>query len=230
VDYKSLANLGKRFRAKRFSVIVELLEGVLRQKDNVNILDVGGLCEYWVNLPEELAGKCHITLINPQEYVTEGKSPFPELTMTPIVGDGCDLSQYDDKSFDLVHSNSVIEHVESFERMIKFASESRRVGNAIYAQTPYLWFPIEPHYGTPFLHWLPHMHHASIESKKGVGVYKRKDNSYRDYAESYQFIKHCILLNKSCFRYLYSDCEYRDERIGPITKSLVAIRPYSIRD
>ena len=52
-------------------------------------------------------------------------------------------------------SNSVIEHLSSFERQQAFASEARRVGRALWIQTPAKEFFIEPHLLAPFIHYFP---------------------------------------------------------------------------
>ncbi|WP_255695553.1 methyltransferase domain-containing protein [Rhodohalobacter sp. 614A] len=53
-----------------------------------------------------------------------------------VQGDALDMHMFEDKSFDVVFSNSVIEHVGSFENQRRFADEVRRVGKAYWVQTP----------------------------------------------------------------------------------------------
>jgi ubiquinone/menaquinone biosynthesis C-methylase UbiE len=81
---------------------------------------------------------------------------FPEVSQgfRYILGDGCQLP-IGDKSVDLAFSNSAIEHVGDFERQRRFAAELMRIGKTIYCQTPCRLFPVDPHLGTPFVHWLP---------------------------------------------------------------------------
>jgi hypothetical protein len=71
-----------------------------------------------------------------------------------MIGDGCALEQAD-RSYDILFSNSVIEHVGDWERQQAFAREVRRVGKKIWIQTPAFECPIEPHYLAPIVHWLP---------------------------------------------------------------------------
>ncbi len=62
---------------------------------------------------------------------------------------------FPDKSFDLVWSNAVLEHVGNFERQKLFLQEIKRVGRRAFITTPNRNFPIEIHTRTPLLHFLP---------------------------------------------------------------------------
>src|SRR3546814_10323990 len=71
------------------------------------------------------------------------------------------------RSFDIAHSNSVIEHVITWDNMKNFARETRRVAAWHYVQTPYFWFPVDPHfYKLPFYHWLPRPLRAKLRSEE----------------------------------------------------------------
>lgn len=72
-----------------------------------------------------------------------------------VLADGLDLP-FEDKSFDIVHSSAVLEHVGSFQNQRKFIQECARVAKrAIFLTTPNAWFPVEFHTSLPLLHWLP---------------------------------------------------------------------------
>ncbi|WP_394808254.1 class I SAM-dependent methyltransferase [Nitrosomonas sp.] len=60
---------------------------------------------------------------------------------------------FDDKSYNMVFSNAVIEHVGDEARQLLFLKEILRVGNIIFFTTPNKFFPIETHTSVPFLHW-----------------------------------------------------------------------------
>lgn len=61
---------------------------------------------------------------------------------------------FDDGSFDLAYSSSVVEHLPP-ERRAAFAAELRRVARGWWVQTPAFSFPVEPHALLPAAHWLP---------------------------------------------------------------------------
>ena len=71
-----------------------------------------------------------------------------------VQGDACALPFADD-SFDVVHSNAVIEHVGGPERQESFVREALRVGRRVFLTTPNRWFPVEVHTRLPLVHWLP---------------------------------------------------------------------------
>jgi hypothetical protein len=71
-----------------------------------------------------------------------------------IQADGRDLP-FDDKSFDVVHSNAVLEHVGPRPEQRRFVAELVRVGKAGFVTTPNRWFPFDMHSRLPVLHWFP---------------------------------------------------------------------------
>jgi hypothetical protein len=63
---------------------------------------------------------------------------------------------FNDRSFDVVHSSAVLEHVGSVDNQIRFISECARVARkAAFLTTPNRWFAIEFHTVLPIVHWLP---------------------------------------------------------------------------
>lgn len=63
---------------------------------------------------------------------------------------------FGDRSFDLVHSSAVLEHVGSLDNQAAMISECLRVARrGICLTTPNRWFPVEFHTQLPLVHWLP---------------------------------------------------------------------------
>jgi 2-polyprenyl-3-methyl-5-hydroxy-6-metoxy-1,4-benzoquinol methylase len=90
-----------------------------------------------------------ITLIN----VKPCETSYNNISL--IVGDARDIHQFREHQFDVVYSNSVIEHVGDPTDMQRMAQEVRRVSKSYFMQTPYRYFPIEPHFVFPFFQFLP---------------------------------------------------------------------------
>jgi ubiquinone/menaquinone biosynthesis C-methylase UbiE len=61
-----------------------------------------------------------------------------------------------DRTFDLVHSSAVLEHVGSLDNQGRMIAECLRVARrGVCLTTPNRWFPIEFHTQLPLVHWLP---------------------------------------------------------------------------
>lgn len=218
-NYNNPKSFGSRMRARRLAPLVMLISKVHSQKGKVSILDVGGRETYWKALPSEFLEKnsVKVTILNlPCDLVGEESAIFAY-----AVGDACDLSQYPDHSFDIVHSNSVIEHVGNWDRIKSFAKEVRRLAPSLFVQTPYFWFPIEPHFIKLAHHWLPKPLRMSMWLRFKMG--ERGRASHIDEAMT-QLDDEPYLLDMRMFRFLFPDCRIIRERFLLFTKSMVAFR------
>ena len=115
----------------------------------MSILDLGGQPSFWNGVPLRL----NLTILNLPGSL-ECNVPTHH-NICYVEGDACDIRKFEDRSFDLVFSNSVIEHVGSTERQASFARQARRYGRSYWVQTPSKWFPIEAHCGMPFWWFYP---------------------------------------------------------------------------
>jgi hypothetical protein len=139
-------SLAARLRSKRFELFQSLVKSLRRP---ITILDVGGTQIFWemIGFIEEPGVRIHILNIDPV------KADHPNVTSS--IGDARDMAQFEDDEFDIVFSNSVIEHVGGYEQQRKMANELQRVGKRYFVQTPNRFFPIEPHFLFPFFQFLP---------------------------------------------------------------------------
>jgi hypothetical protein len=137
---------------------------------------------------------------------------------TSVVGDATDLSLFADDAFDVVFSNSVIEHVGDLDMQRRMAQEVQRVGRRYFVQTPNYYFPIEPHYLFPGFQWMPLEWRAWLLHHFDMGWSKRKATR----EEARQSVGSVRLLRKGEFTSLFPEAHVYDEKVYGLTKSFVA--------
>ena len=150
VVYSSVSQFRTR-RGRRLRQLIEALAAELGR--DITILDLGGVPGYWQNVG--IGNIARIELLNLAEAELGRDLPpgMPEGLFVSRIGNACSLTDYADGSVDLVHSNSVLEHVGDWGNMRAKADEMMRVGRAGWMQTPAWGFPFEPHFRTLFMHW-----------------------------------------------------------------------------
>jgi hypothetical protein len=115
----------------------------------------------------------------------------------------------------------VIEHVGQWEQMRAMANEVRRVAGGYLVQTPYFWFPVEPHARTPLLHWVPESLAYRVVMKRQCGYWSKR----KTVDSAVRAVQSAKLLDRAQMRSLFPDAEVKSERFAGLTKSLIAIRP-----
>lgn len=204
------------FRRRRFAMIEPLVRKIHAEKGKCSVIDVGGREEYWAPvLPLLTECNVHITVVN-----LEKTQPKPGRHFDFAYGNACDLGSYADQSFDLVHSNSLIEHVGRWDDMKRCAGEMRRLAKRYYVQTPYFWFPLEPHFRVPFFHWMPEQVRARLVKNFKIGYFNRAQTL----DQAMQNVQSAVLLDKLQMVELFPDADVRFERVAGVPKSLIAIR------
>ncbi len=221
-DVDSETSFSNRGRSRRFEAFARLVDDVSRQASApIRILDIGGRSAFWEQRGWAGRQDVHIVIANLEAELAacEGDRPAHD-NIELHAGDATNLFAFADLSFDIVFSNSVIEHLETFERQAAMAAEVTRLAPQYWVQTPNFWFPVEPHFLTPAWHWLP------VSAR--VALLRRRRWGWRgpcpDRNEARELVREVRLMRGAELRRLFPGATLKRERLGPFVKSFVALQ------
>ena len=231
-DNKEPNSLANRLRRKRFKLFLQLLEGLEKP---VKVLDLGGTVMFWEQMG--FGGK-EYTATDDDPKPPESEKPWEILTdkmqikiyllnkkkevvkhsdFISLAGDARNLQQFEDNSFDIAFSNSVIEHVGGWEDQRMMADEMLRVGKRLYLQTPNRYFLVEPHFLFPMFQFFPIGWRIFLVRNFNLGWYKRLPD--RQQAE--KKCRSIRLLTKTELKKLFPSASIHTERFFGLAKSFV---------
>ncbi len=197
-------------RRQRFQLFLSLLKSL---EGHVEVLDIGGTQQFWDLMLGDEAPDIRITLLNIEHQRVSSKR------FISAAGDARSIPQFADNSFDVVFSNSVIEHVGNYSAQRRMADEVRRVSRRYFVQTPNRRFPLEPHFLFPFFQYLPLGTRAWLVNRFDIGWYRRIPDRSAALAE----VESIQLLTRREFAALFPEARIHEEKFGGLTKSFVAI-------
>jgi hypothetical protein len=201
-------SLGGRRREERARWLVETFPDLAQ----MSVIDLGGRIPTWQRAPVRPK---HVHVVNMEPSRTD----IPEWAEFDL-GDACALpAQIAGRRYDLVFANSVIEHVGGHERRERFADSVHQLSDAHWVQTPYRYFPIEPHWMAPGMQFMPVAARAQLARQwpLSYGRGKSRDTALRT-------VLGVELLDRTQFRYYFPDSLMRTETILGVPKSLIAYR------
>jgi hypothetical protein len=136
-----------------------------------------------------------------------------------MVGDACSLDTFRGQRFDLVVSNSTLEHLGGAARRVDFADVVHAASERWWIQTPYRYFPIEPHWLFPGFQFLP--------LRMRIAVTRAWPLGYRNTAaekDAYELVQEVELVTITEMRHLFPEGRIWNERMAGLVKSVVAVR------
>ena len=169
--YKSIKNIFKAYSDKSQNRRFNLFHQKFDITTDTKILDLGGATGEHMNRllhgTKAIPGNIYIADI---DSLTVNKCRA--FGYTPVIVNEDGKIPYTDKYFDIVYSNSVIEHVtclkneiyqiseeifssKSKQNQLRFASEIRRISKSYFVQTPNKWFILESHTWLPLAGMIP---------------------------------------------------------------------------
>jgi hypothetical protein len=195
----------KKWRYKRLKQFLSLV----KPPNRARIIDLGGTPYMWELINHDF----NVTLVNLPGTIRQTDKVRG---YTYVESDATNLiSLFDDKSFDIVFSNSVIEHVGDEKKQAAFAAEVHRLANAYWVQTPSNNFPIEVHTGVPFYWQLPHWIRDRL-----IQSWKTKLPAWT------KMIEELRIVSKSSMRQLFPDAKIYVERKLWFEKSYSFYKPF----
>lgn len=201
-------SLAETFRARRWAAFAATFPDI----ENSHVIDLGGTVSSWTRAPVRPK---HVTVLS---FEPEGADDVSWVDAHHA--DACDLpATLEGLRGDVVYSNAVLEHVGGAERRQRFADTVHNLADRHWVQTPYRYFPVEPHWLFPGFQFLP------VSTRVAIGRrWKLVHTTDRDHDSMMRSVLSVELVGLAEFRHLFPGSEVRHERLAGLTKSIIAVK------
>ncbi|MBX3177469.1 MAG: class I SAM-dependent methyltransferase [Candidatus Hydrogenedentes bacterium] len=206
------------YRKRRIQLFESLVSRL--NAEPIRILDVGGEMAFWKDTEFWDNPKYQITVSNigREEEERAYLAQHGPSNIDWLYADATDLGPALERGYDALFSNSVIEHVGGWAEMARMAAWFEGFDGPYFVQTPNLWFPIEPHFRTPFFGLLPYGVRVLLVRCFHLGCYRRA----RTWAEARAKVDTTRLLTAGEMRRLFPKATLVREKVYGLTKSIYA--------
>lgn len=203
---------GARTRAERWRLVDDVFPNI----SELAVIDLGGTVEAWRRAPVRPARLTVLNLFEP------GQSD--EERVRAVTGDACRARQALAEAgaataYDLVFSNSLLEHVGGHCQRVALAREVHALAPHHWVQTPYRYFPIEPHWLFPGLQFLPIAARAKLAARWPLA-----HSSPETDVEAMSEVQWTELVGLAEMRSYFPSSRIHREKVAGVTKSLIAVR------
>lgn len=206
VDPTNPGSISARARARRWARFTETFPGL----SGMRVLDLGGRPAFWTDAPVTPTA---VVVVNLERLASRGP-------ITAIRGDACNLPhELAGEAFDLVVSNSLMEHVGGHAQRQRLADNIHASAEYHWVQTPYRYFPLEPHWVFPGMQFLPFATRVYVAKRWPLGHRHSTDDAVATSA-----VHEVDLIGMRQMRSYFPDSNIWAERFAGLPKSLVAMR------
>jgi len=195
-------------RARRWTAFLETFPEVSEYR----ILDLGGTADFW---HRSQLRPHRVTVVNLTEPGT------PNGWIDAVIGDACTYRPTGE--FDLVISNSLLEHVGGHARRRELAAVIQDAAPRHWVQTPYRYFPVEPHWLCPGMQFLPVSTRSTIARRWPLAHSRAADRH-----EAVDSVLWTELIGRTEMVELFPDSHVFFELMLGLPKSLLAVRTQNL--
>ena len=200
-------SVAERLRRRRWELFLRCVPNL----SDLRVVDLGGTATWWENAP--LIPR-DITVVN--LYEADNRSE----RVRTVEGDALQAdSLLDGEEFDLVFSNSLIEHLGGHIARRRFAEVVYKLAPSYIVQTPYRYFPIEPHWMFPAFQFLPVNARSWLAPRWPLGHTHGWDSNM-----AANEVMSTELLSLTEMQSYFPDAEFLWERVAGVPKSMIAVK------
>jgi hypothetical protein len=203
-------SLGAGFRSRRWQTFLDLFPDV----DQMRVLDLGGRVESWRRAP---VLPQHVTVVNLEDSDSHGEG-----WATFVHGDATNLPAAARGEYDLVFSNSLVEHVGGHGPRARLAETVEAMAPRHWVQCPYRYFPIEPHWIFPGMQFLP------LRARIAVAMHWPLVNTRpATVAQASGAVMWTELISATEMKLLFPNSRLIFERVLGIRKSMIVVKGHT---
>lgn len=144
-----LHRLRRYTRGQRLKLFNEFLGSITGR---VRLIDLGGTAAFWENWGLAQQPLLHVTLVNDHHLdKTHENEPITLPNIHNLRADVLTLSATDLAEYDVIFSNSLIEHLPGPQLQRQLAQAIIDSGRPYFLQTPNKRSPVDPHFPRPYV-------------------------------------------------------------------------------
>jgi hypothetical protein len=200
-------SLAERLRRRRWAILLRHIPNL----QDLRVVDLGGTGHWWNNAP---VVPRHVTVVNLYEA-----DLGPPIVRT-VEGDALHADELlKGEEFDIVFSNSLIEHLGGHAARRQFAAVVSELAASYVIQTPYRYFPVEPHWIFPAFQFLPIAARSWLAPRWPLGHTRGWDAK-----AATNEVMSTELLSVAEMRDYFPDGKIVWERVAGLPKSMIAVK------
>jgi hypothetical protein len=219
-----VTNARQRTRARRRLLF---LRRVAALPNPLRIIDLGGSVDFWRQWGIRDSHGFRITLVNPHEsdkdHLSHGAIPG---FMQEMDRDATLLDEQELREFDLIFSNSMLEHIDHLDARERLCRKIEMSGRPYFIQVPNKYSPIDPHYPhplVPFFAAYPKPMKARLLTFSGLGCHSGPST----YDRAIQVLRYYNPIGPGELRSLFPSARQTAEKFMGLPLSLIAERGLS---
>ena len=207
--------------AKRAKVFFQYIESLGKP---VRLLDIGGTFAFWERMGLRQEHQLSVSLLN-NHHIDKSQIDYSPCYdyIDNVYGDANELTRTDFANYDVVFSNSMLEHLDSKTSQERLTAEILASGKPFFIQVPNKYSLIDPHFPHPFVPFFAAYPKTLQTRLLTIGAFGGGEK-YRSLEQARERFKYYNPISRGQIRKLLPPAHIITERHLGIPMSIIAMR------